>query len=270
MNFRGFGTAIVLKCDEEIMWDLLWIVLCAVGFLAYTVLRARERFVIRVGNPFKDQELLSFDRYGKGTRLIGFYPDTCPGHKPELSDGLCYRPCAPGYRGVLSVCWAETTNIGPGVFAKLKSCENSGYKRADGWQDMGLFCYKQIKCDTGSGWDVVKFWDWKCSGGSTAFKEAECPPGGREIQEFKKVAEMATRSTQGTQQSNLKQKLNTTPNPNLYSDAVGGMCYKPCPKDRPNHASAAPYLCFRDSAGRGFSYDRGVGEIPPLFILGEG
>ena len=32
----------------------------------------------------------------------------------------------------------------------------------------------------------------------------------------------------------------------------------------------APHLCFKNSVGRGLSYTRGEGKIPPPFILGEG
>jgi hypothetical protein len=135
------------------------------------------------------------------------------------------------------------------MFARLKSCERSGYKKDDGWIDMGLFCFQVPKCKTGSGADFLKVWDWKCRGGNTAFKEAECPPGQEQAREYKKVAALAAKST---------------------SDAVGGMCYKPCPKDMPNHILSAPYLCFKDSVGRGLSYGRGAGDIPPPFVLGPG
>ena len=251
------------------MWDLLWAVLAGVGLLLYGLLRAREHFVIKVGNPFKDEELLSFDRDAKGTRLIGFYPDTCPAHKSELDAGLCYAPCAEGYQGVGPVCWARTTNVGPGMFAALKSCAASGYPSKDGWVDMGLFCFQTPKCETGSGWDALKVWDWKCSGGNTAFKEAECPPGKAESKEYARVAELTRNSADGSQRVALRSKA-IAPPPDEYADAVGGMCYKRCPKERPNHALSAPYLCFKDTIGRGLSYGRGAGEVPPLFILGNG
>jgi hypothetical protein len=155
------------------------------------------------------------------------------------------------------------------MFARLKSCERSGYKKDDGWIDMGLFCFQVPKCKTGSGADFLKVWDWKCRGGNTAFKEAECPPGQEQAREYKKVAALAAKSTNGSQQRALSQKA-VTPDPNVYSDAVGGMCYKPCPKDMPNHILSAPYLCFKDSVGRGLSYGRGAGDIPPPFVLGPG
>jgi hypothetical protein len=251
------------------MWDLLWIVLAAIGLLLYSLLRVREHLVIKVGNPFKDEELISWNRYSKGTRVIGFYPDTCPAHKPELDAGLCYPPCAEGYHGVGPVCWANTVNIGPGMFAKLKTCEKSGYTKKNGWVDMGLFCFKEIKCNTGSGLDALKVWDWKCSGGNTAFKEPECPPGGAQASEYNKIVDMVASGVTGSQQRALAKKPNR-PNPNIYSDAVGGMCYKPCPKDKPNHALSAPYLCFKDSLGRGLYYGRGVGDVPPPFAIGPG
>jgi hypothetical protein len=46
-------------------------------------------------------------------------------------------------------------------------------------------------------------------------------------------------------------------------EEVDGLCYKRCPSDKPKHVPGTPYLCFKGT--RGLSYNRGVGEAPPLF-----
>ena len=264
---RGFATFIVLKCEEEIMWEVIWVVLTAVALLAYALLRARERFVIKTGNPFKGEDLLSFDRNAKGIRLIGFYPDTCPGHKPDLDAGLCYEGCAAGYHGVGPVCWADTTSIGMGMLSGLMSCAESGYDPADGWADAGLICWKTPRAKAPKGNDFFKVWEWKWSGGIGP-KKAKCPPGARQQEQAAVARSIAERNTTGTQAQAIRnQKVY---NANVYSDAVGGMCYRPCPPDKPNHVPGFPSLCFKNTVGRGLSYTRGEGMIPPLFILGEG
>lgn len=249
------------------MWDVTWIVLAAVALLAYGMLRARERFVIKYGNPFKGEELLSFDRNAKGKRLIGFYPDTCPAHAPDLDVGLCYKPCAPGYVGRGPICWAETKYIGLGVLAALKSCEESGYPENEGWIDLPFSCFKQPSAKTGKGADFYKVWEWKWSGG-LELKKPKCPPGAKQVQDIT-IAQRIAKSSAGPTQARAidQQKVYS---PDVYSDPVGTLCYRPCPPDKPNHVPGAPYLCFKNSIGKGVSYERGAGTIPPPFILGEG
>jgi hypothetical protein len=249
------------------MWDVTWIVLAAVALFAYALLRARERFVIKTGNPFKGEDLISFNRNAKGTRLIGFYPDTCPAHTPDLQAGLCYQACAPGYVGYGPVCWAETKNIGVGVLAALASCTESGYPEQDGWTDIGLLCVKTPSAKAPKGADFFKVWEWKWSGGAGS-KKAKCPPGAKQTKDLQ-TARAIAKTGAGESQSRAidAQKVY---GPDAYSDAVGPLCYRKCPPEKPNHVPGAPYLCFKNSVGRGVAYERGEGKIPPLFILGEG
>jgi hypothetical protein len=46
-----------------------------------------------------------------------------------------------------------------------------------------------------------------------------------------------------------------------------GLCYRRCPKDKPNRVPGMPYLCYK---GGPLSYGRGVGLIPPIFKFGNG
>lgn len=119
--------------------------LLVLAVLVFLSLKYRETFVIKYGNPFNDEDLLSFDPAAKGTRLFGFTPDTCPANKPELDAGLCYEQCEIGYHGVGPVCWADTVNVGIGKILIPKSCGDSGYS---GWTDIGLLCIQPI--DTSS------------------------------------------------------------------------------------------------------------------------
>lgn len=119
--------------------------LLVLAVLVFLSLKYRETFVVKYGNPFNDEDLISFETTAKGTRLFGFTPDTCPANKPELDAGLCYEQCEVGYHGVGPVCWADTVNIGIGKVLKPSSCSESGYP---GWTDIGLLCMKPI--DTGS------------------------------------------------------------------------------------------------------------------------
>ena len=49
-------------------------------------------------------------------------------------------------------------------------------------------------------------------------------------------------------------------------EEVDALCYKKCPSDKPRRVPGMPYLCF--SGQRGLSYDRGVGDVPPIFSFG--
>jgi hypothetical protein len=98
------------------MWGLLLIAI----LLAYLLLKTRERFTIKYGNPFDDEDLISFDKDAKGTRLFSITPDTCPLNKSDLDAGLCYEPCDEGYHGVGPVCWADSENVGIGTIPGLE------------------------------------------------------------------------------------------------------------------------------------------------------
>jgi len=144
------------------MYELL--LLAAV--ILFFALKYRETFVVKYGNPFNDEDLLSFDSEKKGKRLFGITPDTCPANKPELDAGLCYEQCEDGYHGVGPVCWADTTNIGIGKVMQLLSCPDSGYA---GWTDTGLLCNEPIRC--GEGWE---FFTKGCWGGNVRTKKLTC------------------------------------------------------------------------------------------------
>ena len=222
------------------MWEL-WPVIIAGAVVAYLALRMRETFVIKYGNPYDDEPFLSFDRESKGTRLFSTTPDTCPTDRSDLEAGLCYPPCEEGYHGVGPVCWANTENRGHGTLAKINSCSEMGL--GPDYRDDPLTCWKDLKCDTGSGWDFFRFDKWSCSGPDLKGKTLACPGNQPEWL--------------GT--SSAEQKLRT--------DLTEGICYKPCPKDKPNSVNGMPYLCYKGS--QGLSYGRGAGTVPPLWRFGE-
>jgi hypothetical protein len=86
-----------------------------------------------MGNPFDDEDLLSFDKDGKGTRIFSITPDTCPLDKPELDAGLCYEQCEEGYNGIGPVCWVKSKDIGIGIIPYLQ-----WYKeKAASWGSVG-------------------------------------------------------------------------------------------------------------------------------------
>lgn len=140
--------------------------LLVLAVLLFASLKYRETFVVKYGNPFNDEELVSFDTNAKGTRLFGFTPDTCPANKPELDAGLCYEQCEVGYHGVGPVCWADTFNRGIGRVMQLLNCTDSGYP---GWTDTGLLCNEPIQC--GKGWE---FFTKGCWGGRIKTKRLTC------------------------------------------------------------------------------------------------
>jgi len=93
--------------------------LLVLAVLVFASLKYRETFVIKYGDPFSDEELISFDPNAKGTRIFGWTPDTCPSTKSDLDAGLCYEPCESGYHGVGPVCWANSRNVGIGKIPNL-------------------------------------------------------------------------------------------------------------------------------------------------------
>jgi hypothetical protein len=218
------------------MYELL-LVLVVILFLG---LRYRETFVVKYGNPFNDEDVLSFEPNAKGKRIFALTPDTCPKDKPDLDAGLCYPSCDEGYHGVGPVCWADTVNVGIGKVLLLKSCYESGHIHSDDnseWADGGLLCFERW------GWDNCA---WKSifgcvggvKGGGIRPKQLSCDGYGDR-------------------------------------ENVDALCYKKCPVRRKrdgttgpwSHVPAMPYLCYEGS--RGLSYGRGVGGVPPLFSFGE-
>lgn len=51
-----------------------------------------------------------------------------------------------------------------------------------------------------------------------------------------------------------------------HPDRIDGLCYKRCPKDKPEHIKGMPYLCY---PGGDLSYGRGVGAVPSLVRVGR-
>lgn len=140
--------------------------LLVLAVIVFFMLKYRETFVVKYGNPFNDEDIVSFDANAKGRRLFGITPDTCPANKPVQDAGLCYEQCEVGYNGVGPVCWAETQNIGVGKVLQLLSCPDSGYP---GWTDTGLLCNEPIEC--GKGWE---FFTKGCWGGRIKTKRMTC------------------------------------------------------------------------------------------------
>lgn len=188
---------------------MLYALLIALIAILYGIVCMKETFVLKYGNPFDDEDLVSTSPDAKGTRLFGITPDTCPCVKPELDAGLCYERCEKGYHGVGPVCWADTQQIDIGKVMLLKSCAQSGYA---GYTDTGLLCSK---------WESnCVYWDWGLLGGywtgcvKTGAKELSCDGyDGR------------------------------------YPDQIAALCYQKCPADKPNHVPGMPYLCFRGQRG---------------------
>lgn len=98
------------------MWELLLIAI----LLAFLALKYRERFTMKYGNPFDGEDIVSFERDAKGTRLFSITPDTCPLNKSDLDAGLCYEACEEGYHGVGPVCWADSEDVGIGTIPALE------------------------------------------------------------------------------------------------------------------------------------------------------
>jgi hypothetical protein len=177
--------------------------------------------------------------------LFSTWPDSCNGAKPIYEDGLCYERCADGYHGIGPVCWADTVNIGAGKPVGLEPCPA-------GWINDGLICRQPITC--ASGW---KFFTEGCSGGRL---KGRLDGGG--------ICDWP--ENRGILPDWLVIKTGRDPKNWIatHPDNVATMCYRKCPADKPNHAPAMPYLCYKDS-GRGFSYGRGIGEAPPVYHFGE-
>lgn len=263
--------------SEELLVVLLGLILV----LLYA-LKTRERFVLKYGNPFKGQDLISFDREAKGTRLFATTPDTCPADRPILDGGLCYPECDDGYHGIGPVCWADTTDIGPGILADFRTCSGSVEEGGMGietpqnkraYTDIGLFCFWPGKWDAECNsekrdlfgncyaWDV----EWKIELPDLVPKGLRCP--GRTFQLtslFDLLGEGLGKISDATGVDLGGSKLKT--NIDDFKDLVDGLCYRQCPSEKPNHIGGAPYLCTKGE--RGISYGRGAGTVPPLFAFG--
>ena len=146
------------------MYELLAIAIV----LLFLALKYRETFVVKYGNPFDGEDVVSFEPNAKGKRLFGITPDTCPANKPSLEDGLCYENCDSGYHGVADRCWADTFGVGIGKIPMLQRCDKDEPTRRD-WIDDGLLCRAPIKC--ASGWE---FFTKGCSGGQVEPKKMQC------------------------------------------------------------------------------------------------
>lgn len=218
----------------------MYALLIALIAILYATVKAKETFVLKIGNPMKDQEIVSLEQQAPGYRVFAITPDTCPSGF-EIDGGLCYPPCDAGFTGKGPVCWADTVNIGVGKPVGLEPCP-------PGWSNDGLTCREPIRC--ASGW---KFFTEGCSGGRV---RGRLNGGG--ICDYP--------SNRGELPSWLVDKTDPKNYKATHPDRVDGMCYKRCPADKPNHVPGMPYLCMK---GNRLSYGRGVGKVPPLFAFGD-
>ena len=69
------------------MYEFLLLLAVVVFFM----LKYRETFVVKYGNPFNDEDILSFDATAKGKQILSTWPDnTCREPKSHFDAGLCY------------------------------------------------------------------------------------------------------------------------------------------------------------------------------------
>ena len=257
----------------ELLLLLLGIIVILLG-----VLKTRETFVVKYGNPFDGEDILSFDPNAKGTRLFSTTPDTCPLDRPVLDAGLCYKECEEGYHGIATTCWANTKDIGPGIMADFRNCtakyEEGGMGLDDAYIDIGLLCFKPLKCTSRCVSDkrdaFGRCWAWdlriSCEGPDVKPKGLKCP--GRTFQ-LTMLTDILGEGLGKLSEalggdSSFGSKLKT--DVNNFPDLVDGLCYRKCPEDKPNHITGFGYLCTKGE--RGLSYDRGAGTVPPLFHFG--
>ena len=195
------------------MYELL-IVLAVLVFFA---LKYRETFVVKYGNPFGDEDLISTDPGAKGTRIFGWTPDTCPPNKSDLQDGLCYEKCDKDYNGVGPLCWAQTTYVGIGKVQELLSCAASGFP---GRADDGLLCRAPIT------WNSCK---WR-----GLFKEC----------------------WGGAEGGQIDPKKLTCDGYREHKDRVDGLCYKQCPAGM-RRVPGLPSFCFTGTRGLSYGRGAG-------------
>lgn len=173
----------------------------------YSALQVRETFILRVGNPFADQSLVSMEEKNSANEVMSLYPSTCAGRqdgKTNFLGGVCYESCRPSYVDDGLLCRAESVNVGIGEMAPCP----------EGWNDAGLICTKPLSCETrcvgGRDW-FGNCWAWdlrtECSGGTWGRLNGNMPcPSDR--------------------------------------DNVDGLCYNKCPADKPHRIPGMPYLCY--------------------------
>lgn len=218
----------------------MYALLIALILVLFAMVKAKETFILKIGNPFKDQEVIALERGKPGTRVFATTPDTCPpGH--DYDAGLCYPACEAGFNGIGPVCWAQTKSIGVGVPVGLEPCPA-------GWTNDGLTCREPIQC--GSGWE---FFTKGCWGGKV---RGRLNGGG--------ICDWP--SDRGNLPGHLVDKSDSKNYKATHPDRVDGLCYKRCPADKPNHVPGMPYLCMK---GDKLSYGRGVGKVPPIFGFGD-
>ena len=224
----------------------LWVVVLVGVLVAYLLLRHRETFIIKYGNPFDNEDPISLTRDAKGTRVFSTTPDSCPKEKSDLDAGLCYEPCDPKYIGVGPTCRAETVSIGIGKAVGLEPCN-------PGWANDGLICREPLR------WNSCKLRGLfnECWGGLE---------GGR-LQGRLNGGGICDHQNKGNLPDHLVDKSDPKNYIATHPDKVDGLCYMKCPKDMPNRVPGMPYLCFEGN--RGLIYGRGVGEVPPLWRFWE-
>lgn len=219
----------------------MYALLVALIAVVFAMVKTKETFILKVGNPFKNQDIVSMEFRKPGYRVFATHPDTCPSGM-EYDGGLCYVPCDPGYDGKGPVCWAQTQSIGVGKPVGLEPCPA-------GWSNDGLICREPIQC--GSGWE---FFTKGCWGGRL---RGRLNSGG--ICDYP--------SNRGELPSWLVDKSDPKNYKATHPERIDGMCYKKCPADKPNHVPGMPYLCMK---GTKVSYGRGVGKVPPILAFGNG
>lgn len=216
----------------------MYALLIALIAVLFGMVKAKETFILKFGNPMKNQDIVTMEFQKPGYRVFALTPDTCPSGF-ENDAGLCYPACEAGFKGVGPVCWAITQSIGIGKPIGLEPCNK-------GWSNDGLICREPLR------WDSCKFRGLfnECWGGLR---------GGR----------LQGRLNNGgicdwpSDRNELPSWLRDGGHP----ERVAGLCYKKCPEDKPNRVPGMPYLCMK---GDRLSYGRGVGKVPPIFAFGDG
>jgi hypothetical protein len=223
----------------------MYALLFALILVLFLMVKAKETFVLKIGDPRKEQDIVALERQKPGYRLFATWPDTCPPGQ-DYDAGLCYPSCEPGYNGVGPVCWADTQSRGIGVPVGLEPCPA-------GWSNDGLTCREPL------GWNSCKFRGLfnECWGGAT---------GGRIRGRMDNGGICDWPSDRGNLPGHLVDKSDPKNYKATHPDYVDGLCYKRCPADKPNRVPGMPYLCMK---GNRLSYTRNAGKVPPMFGFGD-